>query len=148
MSDSKRAEKPPLCRQTVKTDRRRQRSNCMIAPQGDLRAALHVNCSTLPSKRERLPLSIREKKQIRQRSKYHTWLLSAEMVKVVVVFSLCVWFCYPVSSGMSWSASAAEDSTSASALLSLPWADRPHGDSGLALSPLGHTHTCTWFRLT
>lgn len=62
-----------------------------------------------------------------------------------ITFKSLLYLCafYPVSSGMSWSASAAEDSTStsASALLSLPGADRPHGDSGLTLSPLHHTQT-------
>ena len=49
-------------------------------------------------------------------------------------------FLYPVSPGMSWSASAADDSTSASALLSLPWAESPNRDPGLTHSPLGQRH--------
>lgn len=59
---------------------------------------------------------------------------------------VCVCVFYPVSSGMSWSASTADNSTSASALLSLPGADRPHRDSGLTLSPLQNTHG--WFSVT
>lgn len=63
--------------------------------------------------------------------------------------ALCmVWTCkcgccgsetHPLSSGMSWSASAVE--LSASTLLSLPWADRPYGLSGVRDSPLKDTHT-------
>lgn len=52
----------------------------------------------------------------------------------------CVCALYPVSSAISWSASAADDSTSA--LLSLPGPDRPHVDPGLTFSPLQNTHTC------
>lgn len=49
-----------------------------------------------------------------------------------------VWF-YPVSSAISWSASAADDSTSA--LLTLPGPDRPLVEPGLTFSPLQNTNT-------
>lgn len=51
-----------------------------------------------------------------------------------------MWRTYSLSSGSSWSASAAEDSTST--LQSLPAPDAQHGLSGVRTSPLNtHTHT-------